>query len=261
MRVVARKSLKPEFAHNPVDQTRLIREARIAAMLQHPNTVPTYELGRDIRGQCYFTMKLVHGYTFREVLDYRERYDLVRLIDVVIQIAHALEYAHSHGVAHRDIKPENILVGPFGEVLLLDWGLAKVWNPEGSPAADEVVEVDALNLDDLTITAQDKLQGTAAYMSPEQIREDPDIDWRTDVYSLGAVIYEILAGQPPVTGNSLQEMLTQTLEREPRRPSQVAPWAVSPRLEELCLLCLAKEPSQRFGTTADLIRELQEDWG
>ena len=131
MRVVARKSLKPEFARNRVDQTRLIREARIAAMLQHPNTVPTYELGRDNKGHCYFTMKLVHGYTFREVLDFRERYDLTRLMDVVIQIAHALEYAHSHGVAHRDIKPENILVGPFGEVLLLDWGLAKVWNPGG----------------------------------------------------------------------------------------------------------------------------------
>ena len=261
MRVVARKSLKPEFAHNPVDQTRLIREARIAAMLQHPNTVPTYELGRDNRGHCYFTMKLVHGYTFREVLDFRERYDLGRLMDVVIQIAHALEYAHSHGVAHRDIKPENILVGPFGEVLLLDWGLAKVWNPEGSPGAGEVVEVDALNLEDLTITAQDKLQGTAAYMSPEQIREDPDIDWRTDIYSLGAVIYEILAGQPPVTGDTLQELLAQTLDRDPRPPSQVAPWAVSSRLEELCLQCLAKEAGERIGTTADLIRELQEDWG
>lgn len=260
MRVVARKSLKPEFAENPVHQTRLIREARVAAMLQHPNTVPTYELGRDNRGHCYFTMKLVHGYTFREVLDYRERYDLPRLIHVVIQIAHALEYAHGHGVAHRDIKPENILVGPFGEVLLLDWGLAKVWNPEGSASGDEVVEVGELVLEDLSITAEDKLQGTAAYMSPEQIRETPDIDWRTDIYSLGAVLYEILAGRPPAVGETLDELLSQTLDKEPPKPSELAAWPVAPRLEELCMGCLVKEPDARFGTAGELIRELEEDW-
>ena len=136
MRVVCYKSLKAEFADDPDEQRRFVREARVSAMLQHPNTVPTYELGRDLQGHYYFTMKMVHGYTLREVLDYRERYDLTRLVEVIIQVAHALEYAHGHGVAHRDIKPENILVGPFGEVLVLDWGLAKVWHPEGTPAPE-----------------------------------------------------------------------------------------------------------------------------
>ena len=131
MRVVCYKTLKPEFADDAAEQRRFVREARVSAMLQHPNTVPTYEIGRDMRGHYYFTMKLVHGYTLREIFDFRERYDLTRLVEVVIQVGHALEYAHDHGVAHRDIKPENILVGPFGEVLLMDWGLAKVWHPDG----------------------------------------------------------------------------------------------------------------------------------
>ena len=124
-RFVCYKTLKPEFADDPIEQQRLLREARVSAMLQHPNTLPTYELGRDNNGNYYFTMKLVHGYTLREILDYRDRYDLTQLTDVIIQVGHALEYAHCHGVLHRDIKPENILVGPFGEVILMDWGLAK----------------------------------------------------------------------------------------------------------------------------------------
>ncbi len=120
-RFVCYKTLKPEFADDPIEQQRLLREARVSAMLQHP-TLPTYELGREKNGNYYFTMKLVHGYTLREILDYRERYDLTQLIDVVIDVGHALEYAHSHGVLHRDIKPENVLVGPFGEVILWTGG-------------------------------------------------------------------------------------------------------------------------------------------
>ena len=107
-RFICYKTLKPEFADDEIEQQRLIREARVTAMLQHPNTVPTYELGRDSKGHCYFTMKLVHGYTLREILDFRDRYDLTQLVDVMLQVAYALEYAHKHGVAHRDIKPENI---------------------------------------------------------------------------------------------------------------------------------------------------------
>ena len=174
-RVICHKSLRPEFVKDPIEQQRVLREARVSAMLQHPNTVPTYEVGRDSRGNYYFTMKLVHGYTLRELLDYRDRYDLKRLFDVIIQIAFALDYAHSHRVAHRDIKPENILVGPFGEVLLLDWGLAKVWDASGS-SQPEGGSNEPSNEDLATsITGQGNLQGTATYMSPEQIRRDPNI--------------------------------------------------------------------------------------
>jgi len=139
-RIICYKSLLPEFADDEIEQKRLLREARIAAILQHPNTVPTYELGRDNKGHYYFTMKLVHGYTLREIFDYRERYDLGQLVDTLVQVCHALSCAHSHGVIHRDIKPENILIGPYGEVLLLDWGLAKVWKQKGKalPVESEV---------------------------------------------------------------------------------------------------------------------------
>ena len=112
-RTVVYKTLRPEFQQNAVENKRLLREARISALLQHPNTIPTYEIGRDNRGNYYFTMKLVHGYTLGELLNYRERYDLSQLMDVIIQVGNALGYAHSVGVLHRDIKPDNILIGPY----------------------------------------------------------------------------------------------------------------------------------------------------
>jgi len=105
-RRICYKTLLPEFADNDIENHRLLREARISAMLQHPNIIPTYELGRDNRGHYYFTMKLVHGYTLREILNFRERYDINQLLEVALQVAHALAYAHSMGVLHRDIKPD-----------------------------------------------------------------------------------------------------------------------------------------------------------
>ena len=252
MRTVCYKSLKPEFADDAAEQRRFVREARVSAMLQHPNTIPTYELGRDTQGHCYFTMKLVHGYTLREIFDFRERYDLARLVEVVIQTGRALAYAHDHGVAHRDIKPENVLVGPFGEVLVLDWGLAKVL-----PQADA-----ALGAADAGAAAAGtgELQGTVSYMSPEQIRQDPELDHRTDIYSLGAVLYEVLAGRPPVAGDTFDEILTQTLRADICAPSRFAKTPVPPRLEEVCMRCLRKHPAERPETAGELIRELQEDW-
>ena len=262
MRVVCYKSLKAEFADDPDEQRRFVREARVSAMLQHPNTVPTYELGRDLQGHYYFTMKMVHGYTFREVLDYRERYDLTRLVDVIIQVAHAMEYAHRHGVAHRDIKPENILVGPFGEVLVLDWGLAKVWHPEGTSGddAEAAEQTKTTVVEDLSLTLHGRLQGTVSYMSPEQIRMDADLDFRTDIYSLGAVLYEALAGVPPVSGATIDEILDKTLHANVVVPSEHARMPVPERLEEICMRCLRPEPGDRVQTSGELIRELQEDW-
>ena len=259
MRAVCYKSLKEEFADDAIEQRRFVREARVSAMLQHPNTVPTYELGRDRRGHYYFTMKLIHGYTLREILDYRDRYDLTRLVEVVVQAAHGLSYAHNHGVAHRDVKPENVLVGPFGEVLLLDWGLAKVWHPDGVVGPGSAKgKPSATGIEDPSVTDQGDLQGTVSYMSPEQINEDPELDHRTDIYSLGAVLYEVLSGQPPTTGDTIDEILNKTLKGDLQPPS--AHREVPTRLEEICMSCLQNAPDDRLQTAADLIRELQEDW-
>ncbi|RLU01847.1 serine/threonine protein kinase [Ketobacter sp.] len=264
-RVVVYKSLRPEFINDPIEQRRLLREARVSALLQHPNTVPTYEIGRDRDGNCYFTMKLVHGYTLREIMNYRDRYDLTQLVEVIEQIAHALDYAHAHGVAHRDIKPENILVGPYGEVLLLDWGMAKVWRKDGT--SDEELDESSLkplnsriNKENKSMTGMGNLQGTLCYMSPEQIRRDPDISYSTDIYSLGSVLYELLAGRTPFTGTHSYEVLEAVEHHQPAKPSSVSKYPVPRLLERLALQCLQKDPAQRPEAMVDVIRVLQENW-
>jgi len=259
-RVVAYKSLRAEFERDEIENTRLLREARVSAMLQHPNSLPVYEVGRDNRGHYYFTMKLVHGYTLREIMDFRERYDLTQLIEVIEQVAHVLAYAHAHGVAHRDIKPENILVGPYGEVLLLDWGLAKVWRKDGTAPVDETSETSPIPASDKTITGHGKLQGTLCYMSPEQIRRDPDISYSTDIYSLGSVIYELLTGQPPFNSDMTYEILDMVQNEQPTRPSEISKYPVPKILERLCLKCLEKEAAKRPASINDVLQILQQDW-
>lgn len=259
-RVICYKKLLPEFADDPIEQKRFLREARVGAMLQHPNTVPMYELGREANGQYYFTMKLVHGYTLREILDYRERYDLTQLINVIIQVGHALEYAHSHHVIHRDIKPENILVGPFGEVLLMDWGLAKVWNPDGTSAEvpDKPKTISTKKV--TSFTDLERLQGTISYMSPEQIQRDPNIDFRTDIYSLGTVLFEILAGRPPSIAETVDKLIDETLNVTPPKPSSLTKHRVPELLEEVAMRCIAKPMHERIQSCSELVRLLEEDW-
>jgi serine/threonine-protein kinase len=258
-RVVAYKELRSEFINDEIEKTRLLREARVSAMLQHPNTVPIYEIGRDNRGNYYFTMKLVYGYTLREIMDYRERYDLTQLIEVIKPIAHALAYAHEHGVAHRDIKPENILVGPFSEVLLMDWGLAKVWSKNGT-TPDEPPESTTVAGSDKSITGHGKLQGTLCYMSPEQIRRDHDLSFSTDIYSLGSVLYELLTGQTPFDSDMTYEILDMVQNKLPEKPSSVGKYPVPRLLEELCMSCLEKDPADRPASMAEVIRILEQDW-
>lgn len=257
-RTVCYKSLRPEFVKDPIETRRLLREARISAMLQHPNTMPTYELGRDSRGNYYFTMKLVHGYTLREVLEYRDRYDLLQLVELIVQVGQALGYAHSRGVVHRDIKPENILVGPYGEVLLMDWGLAKVWHRDVKVVDDEasIDEADA----DVGMTGQGKLQGTVMYMSPEQINRDPGISGQSDLYSLGSILYEILTGITPFQGDRVQILLDQIRTEMPEDPRSVAKTRVPKVLAELAMSCLQKDPGDRPATADDVLRTIRESW-
>lgn len=259
-RVVAYKTLRSEFVDDEIENTRLLREARVSGMLQHPNTMPVYEVGRDRRGHYYFTMKLVHGYTLREILDYRERYDLTQLVHVIEQIGHALANAHAHGVAHRDIKPENILVGPYNEVLLLDWGLAKVWSKDGRTSEDEALPTTEVRDAEMTITGHGKLQGTLCYMSPEQIRRDPDISYGTDIYSLGSVLYEVLTGQTPFTGENTYEIIDAVQNQAPEKPSAISRFKVPKILEKLCMASLAKGPDERPASIDEFIQVLRQDW-
>ena len=257
-RVIAHKSLLPEFAEDPIEQKRLLREARVSAMLQHPNTLPIYEVGRNNKGHYYFTMKLVHGYSLREILNYRERYDLSQLLDIIIQVANALEYAHTHGVVHRDIKPENILIGPFGEVLLMDWGLAKVWSESGDVSVYEEIKPKA-GTKNSSMTGFQKLQGSIFYMSPEQIKRDPDIGNLTDIYSLGIILYEALTGRTPAQGDTLEKVIKSTLEDQPTQPSELVETPIPKTIETATMQCLQKKPDARIQTAAELINLLQQN--
>ena len=257
-RVVCHKSLLAEFADDAIEQKRLLREARVSAMLQHPNTMPTYELGRNRQGHYYFTMKLVHGYTFREIIDFRERYDITQLLDIIVQVAYALEYAHTHGVIHRDVKPENILVGPFGEILLLDWGLAKVRSEDGE--ASEIDDIDpAAAPKELSMTGFQKLQGTICYMSPEQVLRAPDIDGRTDIYCLGVLLYEAITGDTPAQGNSMDKLLASVKNDVPAAPSALpGSMPITKELEKTIMQCLHKDPQSRMPNVGELIRQLKQ---
>ena len=227
-------------------------------MLQHPNTVPTYEIGRDNRGNTYFTMKLVHGYTLREVLNYRERYDLPQLVDVIVQVGRALGYAHANGVLHRDIKPDNILIGPYGEVLLLDWGLAKVWRKENNSVEDEAESEEAEA--EIGMTGEGKLQGSVMYMSPEQIDRDPTIEFRSDLYSLGAVLYEVLTGVTPFQGELVRTLLDDIRSNTPADPRTLGKADVPDVLAELAMCCLQKNPTGRPQSADEMVRTLRENW-
>lgn len=258
-RTICYKTLRPEFIDNPIENARLLREARISAMLQHPNTVPTYELGRDNRGNYYFTMKLVHGYTLREVLNYRERYDLTQLMDVILQVGRALAYAHARGVLHRDIKPDNILIGPYGEVLLLDWGLAKVWSKEADNISEEPAQEKEV-AGEKGMTGEDKLQGTVMYMSPEQIDRDPSISFTSDIYSLGAVLYETLTGTTPFQGEVVQTLLEKVRTEKPAPPQSATKQRVPQVLADLSMQCLEKDPAKRPSSADEFMRTLREGW-
>ncbi len=258
-RTICYKSLRQEFMNDPIEIQRLLREARISAILQHPNTIPTYEIGRDNRGNYYFTMKLVHGYTLREVLNFRERYDLTQLMELIVPVAQVLGYAHSRGVVHRDIKPENILVGPYGEVLLLDWGLAKVWHKD-EKRLDEETELNQVAAEP-GMTGEAKLQGTVMYMSPEQIDRDPAINARSDLYSLGSVLYEVLTGVTPFQGDHVQTLLGQIKTEVPADPHKVSKARVPKMLAELTMSCLEKDPNNRPASADVVLRILRENWG
>lgn len=238
-RVVALKLLAAgEFA-SPVFRERFRTEAEAAAALDHPNIVPIYEVG-EVGGQSYFTMRLAEGGTLAERLARRGRplpnEEAARL---VAQLARAVHYAHQRGVLHRDLKPGNVLLDGRDEPLLTDFGVAKLLERESA------------------LTHTQSLLGTPAYMSPEQAAGDTkSLTTATDVYGLGAILYEVLTGQPPFAGGTTLETVRQVLEREPRAPRLVNP-GVDRDLEILCLRCLAKEPSRRYGSAEALADELQ----
>lgn len=216
-RPVAMKTLLPEFSRDKDHRRRFLREARVTAQLQHPNTVPVYDIGLDDRKCLYFTMKRVAGddlYHITQRLKAGDEetvalYPLERLVEILIQTCQALAYAHLHGVIHRDVKPENIWVGQFGEVLLLDWGVAKVWGQTDN-TSEEPPSLLTSGSDQLqTLTHTGQRPGTPLYMSPEQVLGKRHVDERSDIYSVGIVLYELLTFAEPFHGANIRATFDQ----------------------------------------------------
>lgn len=270
-RSVAIKSLLPEQIHNRTERRRLLREARVTAQLQHPGTVPVYEIAVDDYWGIYFTMKRISGENLFEALKRIARqdaqtlaaYPLSRRLDIVADTCQALAYAHARGVIHRDVKPENIWVGNFGEVILLDWGVAKVW---GHPDDNEPVRHSSLasrgGTDETnqlrTLTGHGQRPGTPLYMSPEQVDGQRGIDERSDVFSAGVVLYEALALREPFRGANIDETFWNIKHADVPPPSKRAPdTPITPEMDAIVMRAIQKKPGERFETMRDLIQELR----
>ncbi len=260
-RRIALKTLSPEAAKSPIECKRLLREARVTAQLAHPNTIPVYEIGISESGTIFFTMKKVEGESLYDILvrianndeATINKYPLIERLSILVCAANALWYAHTHGVVHRDIKPENILVGIFGEVYLMDWGVAKVW---GMPQ-EESIDPPTPSANSLRLTTTGTRPGTPLYMSPEQIRGTPPVDERSDIFSFGVLLYECMVQREPFRGKTIQETFDNILHHNPPPPSTLCDRLKSiPLVDEICARALSKQSSDRYRTVGELIDAL-----
>ena len=261
-RTVAIKRLPDDLANDKHERRRLLREARVTAQLQHPNTVPVYEIGKDDQGRLFFAMKKIQGENLFRILSRIARKDdptiqafsLDRMLGIVIQACNALAYAHAHGVIHRDVKPENIMIGRFGQTILMDWGVAKVWGIPDEETEDEGPGTPVFER--LTVTG--KRPGTPLYMSPEQVSGAKHVDERTDIFSMGVVLYELLALREPFRGRNVQETFHNILNSSPEPPSSIGQhFDVPKRLDEICGKAMAKKPVNRYQSIQGMIDDIR----
>jgi WD40 repeat protein/serine/threonine protein kinase len=271
-REVALKEIQPRHADHPESRQRFVREAEVTGRLEHPGVVPVYGLGRYADGRPFYAMRLIRGHTFKAAIERFHRdhgvdagawaVELRKLLARFVAVCNTVAYAHSKGVLHRDLKPSNVMLGDYGETLVVDWGLAKVLRkddgarkPDEAAGAESSFLLPPSSLDELTQTG--RVLGTPAYMSPEQAAGHPDqIGPATDVYGLGATLYHLLTGQLPFTGSGQQahgfesDALAAPRQRQPYVPAA---------LEAVCLKAMAPRPADRY-PSAKALADALERW-
>ena len=290
-RKVAMKVLSDEH-RNSVDQIlRFIVEAQICAQLEHPSIVPVYELSVDSSGSVFYTMKLVRGVTLVDILieikknnqEYIDDFPLLRLLTIFLRVCDAIAFAHSKYVVHRDLKPENIMIGDYGEVLVMDWGLAKILDPDealsekksdGANLNQEYSSefddsIDSILSDgkfsDSMKTMYGQVMGTPGFMPPEQaLGKVEDIDPRSDVYALGGILFNILALEPPITGLSIKHLIRKIIKGDIKSPilfnkENEFPHCPGKKIPEplsaIAMKALSSHPADRYQN----VREVQND--
>ena len=244
-RKVALKILPEESTQQANRLQRFEQEARAASALNHPNILTIYEIG-EIGGIHYMATELVEGDTLRELA--RRRLPLRKILDIAVQSANALAAAHAAHIVHRDIKPENIMLRSDGYIKILDFGLAKLVEPQFGPATNDMDMPTAM-------TQVGQVLGTWLYMSPEQVR-GKEVDGRTDIWSLGTVIYELTAGRPPFGAATATDMIVSIVDREPAALSEFG--EVPEELDRILRKALAKDRDERYQSIKDMALDLRQ---
>ena len=260
-RRLAMKVIHRELQRDDLTVQLFAREAMITAQLDHPNIVPVHDVGCDVNDRLYFTMKLVEGRTLSQIIEAQPGpldWDGLRnRLEIVIKLCDALSFAHSRGVLHCDVKSDNVMVGDFGQVYLMDWGIAKLTTT--STVRIEGPLQEAAGLEHLHLPQDDDVNttvlGTPAYMSPEQaLGARADLDERADVFSLGAVLYEIITGKPPHAADSGDIMLASARAGDVRPPSTRTTHPIPPEFERIVMKALAHNRDDRYGSI-DALRD------
>jgi serine/threonine-protein kinase len=269
-RDVAIKEIRAAYVNEAESRNRFVLEAQITGGLEHPGVVPVYSLGRRPDGRPFYAMRFIQGETLKEAIarfhggpatayEPARRLELRQLLSRYVTVCNTVAYAHSRGIVHRDLKPSNILLGKYGETLIVDWGLAKVLDTRtGTPGEATEQTLRPLSASDLSTQAGQTL-GTPAYMSPEQAAgRSAEVSTASDIYSLGATLYTILTGQPPIRGDSNLQILEKAREADWVPAHTINP-QVPAGLEAICRKAMARRPSARYEAALDLAEDM-EHW-
>jgi serine/threonine protein kinase len=264
MRRMVMKVLRDDMKKDEYQLSRMVVEAQIMAQLDHPNIVPVYELGIDNNKRLFFTMKKVSGKPFYELINEKDLHsrterDILRLIQIMLKVCDAVSYAHNKGVLHRDLKPDNIMVGKFGQVYLMDWGIARVKESARPSTVDmEFPKIKKRKRYSILEEEHGNVIGTPCYMAPEQASGDLDaIDERSDVFSLGAILYEILTCTPPISGDSLVQMVIKARKCEIQPPNERVNVPLPLGLVTITMKAMSKDPAERYQSVKEFKRDLE----